>query len=59
MSHMSNAATPIANFLPDAQAALESSKSKLEGLLERIEEALDRYFGEDEATMLNCLRGLR
>jgi len=59
MSHVSHSATVIANLIPDAEAASESSKPKREGLLEQIEAALDRYFGEDEATMLNCLRGLR
>jgi hypothetical protein len=59
MSHMSHGATDLTNFIPDAQAALKSGRSKLESMLERIEAALDRYFGEDEATMLNCLRGLR
>ena len=60
MSHMSHAATGAANFLPDPPAvALESRRSKLESLFQRVEAALDRYFGEDEATTLNCLRGLR
>jgi hypothetical protein len=59
MSHMSQGATVVTNFIPNAQSALESRKSILEGLFERIETALDKYFGKDEATMQNCLRGLR
>jgi hypothetical protein len=59
MSHLSHSATDITDFIPDAPTVLEVSKPKLKNLFERIETALDRYFGEDEATMLNCLRGLR
>ena len=59
MSHMSQGVTIVTNFIPDAHSALESRKSKLESLFERVETALDKYFGKDEATMQNCLRGLR
>jgi hypothetical protein len=56
------AANPsIANpsLIPDTEQAISGSgKTKLETLLERIEAALCRYFGEDEETILNSLRGL-
>lgn len=51
-----NTTIGIANLIPDAQAVAESSKPKLESLLERIEAALCKYFGEDEETILNSLR---
>jgi hypothetical protein len=47
------------NCVPDTeQAVSESNKPKQESLLERIEASLCKYFGEDEETILNSLRGL-
>lgn len=47
------------SFIPDAeQTVSESSKPKLETLLERCEEVLRRAFGDDEQTIANSLRGL-
>lgn len=40
------------------QIVPESGEPKVETLPERIEKALCRYFGEDEETILNSLRGL-
>jgi hypothetical protein len=55
------AANPsIANpsLIPDTeQAVSESSKPKLESLLERSEEVLRKAFGDDEQTIANSLRG--
>jgi hypothetical protein len=51
----------IANpsLIPDIEQTVSGSgKEKLETMLERIETALCRYFGEDEETILNSLRGL-
>jgi hypothetical protein len=40
------------------QTVSVSGKERLETKLARIEAALCRYFGEDEETILNSLRGL-
>jgi hypothetical protein len=53
-----NPSIAIPNLIPDAHAVSESSKPKPGSLLERIEAALCKYFGEDEETILNSLRGL-
>ena len=54
-----NSTIANASLIPDAEQAVSGSgKAKLETLLERIEAALCKYFGEDEETILNCLRGL-
>jgi len=54
-----NASIANPSLIPDTERTVsESSKPKLETLLERIEGALCKYFGEDEETILNSLRGL-
>jgi hypothetical protein len=47
------------NVIPDTEEVLsECSEPRLKTLLERIEAALCRYFGEDEETIRHSLRGL-
>jgi len=50
---------PDFNVIPaELQIVAEASEPKATGLLERIEAALCKYFGEDEETIANSLRGL-
>jgi hypothetical protein len=46
------------NLIPNTELTVSETKPKRTSLLERMEAALCRYFGEDEETVLHCLRGL-
>jgi hypothetical protein len=52
-----NPSVAILNQIPETEQAV-SNDEKLMSLLKRIEAALCKYFGEDEETILNSLRGL-
>jgi hypothetical protein len=52
-----NPSVAILNQIPEKEQAV-SNDEKLMSLLKRIEAALCKYFGEDEETILNSLRGL-
>jgi hypothetical protein len=45
------------NIVPDTELVVSNDK-KLMSWLKRIDAALRKYFGEDEETILNSLRGL-
>jgi hypothetical protein len=54
-----NAKIAYPSFVPDPEQAVSASRTqKLVSLLKRIEAALCKYFGEDEETIVNSLRGL-
>jgi hypothetical protein len=54
-----NSTIANSSLIPDIEQTVSvGGKEKLGTMLARMEAALRKYFGEDEETILNSLRGL-